>query len=256
MGWFTQRTTKWELQQSWLCILAVVFPIGIPFLAMVYMGFKAKIKTLLPSSILYLIMLSLLGLKFFFQGFSGIFDLVSIILWIGILLSGPVVISMYLQDFLQRVDLKSIIRLQWSQTYDYVDFMRRNQISKVLSVSSFVDSLEKWQQSIENKQIQGNIADMIALTKEITNNNKHISELFIERHAYSIENILEQYSQVERSKIDNEIIQKAELKLKETLALAVTAFKEELSSQRNFRNMDIEVDTQIYLQDLKNKGIL
>ncbi|MHC5310136.1 hypothetical protein ACYSNM_08710 [Myroides sp. LJL116] len=256
MGWFTKRTTKWELQQSWLCILAVVFPIGIPFIAMLYMGFKAKIKTLLPSSLLYLVIVSLLAVKVFFQGLSSMFDVVSIVLWIGVLLTGPVVISMYLQSFLQRVDLKSIIRLQWSQSYDYVDFMRRNQISKVLSVSSFVDSLQNWQQIIENKQVQGNISDMIALTKEITNNNKHISDLFIERHAYSIENILEQYSQVERSKINNEIIAQAESKLKETLALAVIAFKEELSNQRNFRNMDIEVDAQIYLQDLKNKGIL
>ncbi len=256
MGWFTNKTTKWELQQSWLSIFAIVFPFGIPFFAMLYMGFRAKIKALLGGSLLYGIVFSLWVGNMIFNSSQSLFSFLNISLAILCFLSGPVLLSVYLQRFLRRVDLKGFIVLKWSLSYDYVDFMRRNSISNVLSVSSFVDSLNRWKLLIENNQVKADLDSMIHLTTEITGSNKHISELFIERHAFSIENILQQYSQVERSKIDNAVMREAELKLRQTLSLAVKAFKEELSNQRNFRNLDIEIEADVYLQDLKNKRIL
>lgn len=256
MGWFTHRSTKWEFTQSWLSALGIFIPLGVPFLAMFYMGCKAKIKALLYASFLYAAVFGTLVFLMFFNSFFTLSKTLLIFMLIVNYLLGPVIIGVYLQRFLRRTDLSSIINLQWSVQYDYIDFMRRKQISEVLSVGSFVTSLENWQKVISNSQVKQDIAKMIGLTKEITHNNKHISNIFIERHAYSIENILQQYMQVERAKIKNQVMLDAEVKLRNTISLAVKAFEEELKNQRDFRNMDIEVEADIYIKDLRSKGLL
>ncbi|MHC5202924.1 hypothetical protein [Myroides sp. LJL119] len=256
MGWFTKQTTKWELKQSWLSILGICIPIGIPFISMIYMGIRAKIKPLLYAGFLYAVVFSIIVLMYIFIWIGLPNNLGLILVLILNYLLGPIVISIYLQRFLTRVDLSSIIHLKWSEQYDYIDFMRRKEISEVLSVASFVTSLQNWQEIINNQQVKKCIENMIGLTKEITHNNKHVSNLFIERHAYSIENILQQYMQIERAKIKNQIMVTAEEKLRNTIILASKAFEEELKNQRNFRNFEIQVQADTYMNDLKNKGLL
>ncbi|MDM1059094.1 MULTISPECIES: hypothetical protein [Myroides] len=252
MGWFTHQSKNWELKVGWLSYLAILFPFVLPPLAMLYMGVVGKIKNLIIASILWSGLYVGGYFLYLFYKDSGRVD----VLLFAILLSGALVIAMYLKEFLRRVHLKSIIKIRWNTEYDYLDFMRRKKISEVLSVSDFIEHLVVWQQEIRQQEVRGSIASMIQLTKSITKDNKHISELFIERHAYSIENMLQQYHQIELSKLDNDIIRLAESKIRTTLLSVISAFENELSNKTRFNHLTIDVDSEVYIQDLKNRGLL
>lgn len=252
MGWFTSKSNQWELKVGWLSCLAILFPLFFPPLAMLYMGIRGKIKNLILASILWGGLY--IGGYFIYAMYKDI-DKIEILLF-SIVFTGALVVAMYLKEFFRRVHLRTIMDISWSAEYDYVDFMRRKKISEVLSVSDFIDSLMMWQKQISNTEISGSITSMIQLTKSITTNNKHISDLFIERHAYSIENILQQYYQIELSRLDNKMIKSAEYKIRMTLLAATKAFENELTNKNKYNHLAIEIDSEVYLQDLKNRGLL
>jgi len=252
MGWFTNNSKQWELRVGWICFLAIVFPFVFPPIAMLYMGIRSKIRSLIYASILWT-SLYLIGYGSYFM--FGDTSKVEISIFI-ILLSGALVVAFYLKEYLRRVHLGSIIKIKWNTSYDYIDFMRRKEISEVLSVSDFINHLMQWQQQIKNDEVRGSIFTMIHLTKSMTVDNKHHIDLFIERHAYSIENMLQQYYQIELSKLNNEVIKSAEQKIRTTLLVAIEAFENELNKKVQYQHLAIEVDSEVYIQDLKNKGLL
>lgn len=252
MGWFTKKSKQWEVQVGWLSFLAILIPFVFPPFAMLYMGIRAKIKSLIYASVLWG------GL--YFIGYVGYMQFaVALNVQISIfciVLSGALVVAIYMREFFRRVHLKTIINLQWNTVYDYFDFMRRKEISEVLSVGVFIDHLQKWKQQINNNEIRGCIVTMIELTKSISSNSKHQTELFIERHAYSVENILQQYYQIELSKLSNDVIHSAEYKLRMTIVAATKAFENEINTKDYYNHLAIEVDSEMYIQDLKNKRLL
>lgn len=252
MGWFTTKSKQWEVKVGWISYLAILFPILFPPLAMLYMGIVGKIRNLILASLLWG---GLYALGYFLYTLYGDVQNLNILLFC-ILLSGALVVAMYLKVFLRRVHLRTIIDLKWNIEYDYVDFMRRKKISEVLSVSDFIDHLTQWQSRILNAEVRGSIASMVQLTKSITMNNQHMSDLFIERHAYSIENMLQQYHQIELSKLNNDVMKSAEYKIRTTLLAATTAFENELNNKNKYTHLTIEVDAEVYIQDLKNRGLL
>ncbi|MTG98024.1 hypothetical protein NWE55_03285 [Myroides albus] len=253
MGWFTKKENSWEIKHSWLAILSLFFPFVFPPLGMLYMGIVGKIRSLLYGSFLWMALYTGVYFFYFFIGNTTFFKLLSFCVFLG----GAVVVSMYLRVFLQRLHLRYIINLEWSKKYDYKDFIRRKNISEILSVSTFIDSLTKWQTVVKNAEVRGYIAKMILLVKKITSqNDQFVSELFLERHAYSIENILQQYYQIELSKIENDVIKEAEEKLRFTIGQASQAFENELTGKMKFQNMSIEAESSAYLEDMKTRGLL
>ncbi|WP_010254197.1 hypothetical protein [Myroides injenensis] len=252
IGWFTNKDKKWEFNNSWLVLLGIFFPFVFPPFAMLYMGILGKIRSLLYGSFLWMILYIGVYLSYFSFGDTNWVRLYAFFTFMG----GAVIIAMHLQNFLRRLHLRGIINLKWAVEYDYVDFIRRKGISEILSVSDFIVEMERWQSKIINAEVKGNIATMIQLTKSITKDNQYISNLFLERHAYSIENILNQYYQVELSRIDNEIIHKAEDKLRKTISNATKAFEKELMNQMKFQNLEVDAETEVYIQDLENRGLL
>lgn len=252
MGWFTGKSKQWEIKVGSVCFLAILFPFLFPPIAMVYMGIRGKLKILLYGSIAWTFLFGIGYYKYFFYSESKELDFTLF----GILFSGVVVIAIYLQTFLRRVHLASIINVDWNDTYDYTDFIRREEIDEVLSVDDFIRQLLLWQQRIKHAEVRGSIFSMIELTKSITEKKGHISELFIVRHAYSIENILLQYYQIELSKLNNATVEEAKEKIRSTLLIAIKAFENELRQKDKKTHLDIEVDVETYIQDLKNKRLL
>ncbi|MEC4117827.1 hypothetical protein [Myroides phaeus] len=252
MGVFTEKSKNWEVKTGWLSILAIAFPFILPPGAMFYMAIVGRIRNLIYGGLVWSALY--VSVYFMYLTFGELF-LVKVISFL-VMLSGAVVVGMHYKSFLQRVDLRSIINVRWGVEYDYVEFMRRKRISEVLSVSDFVISLDRWKNVLTNDEVKGNIALMISMTKSITKNNKNISNLFLERHAYSIENILQQYHQLELSKLDNDTVKQAELKLRSTIAQATKAFENELMNQMKFQNIEMESESEVYVQDLKNRGLL
>lgn len=252
MGVFTEKTKNWEFKTGWLSILAIFFPFALPPVAMFYMAIVGRIRNLLYGGLVWS---ALYASAYFLYITFGELAWVKFITFL-IVLSGAVVVGMHYKSFLQRVHLRSIINVKWAIEYDYVDFMRRKRISEVLSVSDFIVSLERWQNLVSNDEVKGNVAIMINLTKSITKNDKNISNLFLERHAYSIENILQQYHQLELSKLDNETVKQAEVKLRSTIGQATKAFENELMNQMKFQNIEMEAESEVYIQDLKSRGLL
>ncbi|MEC4114578.1 hypothetical protein [Myroides pelagicus] len=253
MGWFTIKDRNWEIKSSWLILLGLFFPFVIPPIAMLHMGILGKIRSLLYGSFLWLALYIGVYSYYIIAGDDSIFKLLSF----TVFLCAAVITAMYFRLYLQRLHLRSIINLRWDTSYDYKDFIRRKEISEILSISDFIVSLNKWKGLVKNNEIKGYIAKMIYITKEISNkNNQFVSELFLERHAFSIENILQQYYQIEISKLDNVVMNKAEEKLRFTLKQASTAFENELLEKVKYSKMQIEAESTAYLEDMKSRGLL
>ncbi|MDR0228625.1 MAG: hypothetical protein LBI72_06130 [Flavobacteriaceae bacterium] len=252
MGWFTSKSKQWEIKVGSICYFAILFPFLFPPIAMVYMGIRGRLKSLLYGSIVWTFLFVIGYYKYFFANEERELDFTLF----TILFSGAVVVAIYLQTFLRRVHLASIVNVDWNDKYNYIDFIRREEVNEVLSVDDFINQLLLWQQKIKHTVVRGNIFSMIELTKSITEKKGHISELFIVRHAYSIENILLQYYQIELSKLNNATVEEAKEKIRSTLLLAIKAFENELRQKDKKTHLDIEVDVETYIQDLKNKRLL
>lgn len=263
MGWFTNRSKSWEFKNS-LVLLGVVG--GVSFLslglltpiAVAVFGAIVKVskwtKTTLFISLIYLLFLVISLFAYMAnQGFTTILTLNFISFYIYV-----AYMSLYLGEYLQRLDLKDYINLEKDKEYSYFSIMNQlvNVEENISRKDLFINNLTNLKKNITNISMQDDIDELIRLVNVIVETDPSKSDLFFERHASTIENALQQYITLDKDYLQNTEVKEAKEKLEQLISSARLAFENELSKMFEMQILEVDAEAEVYLSILKGRGLL
>jgi 5-bromo-4-chloroindolyl phosphate hydrolysis protein len=81
-------------------------------------------------------------------------------------------------------------------------------------------------------------------------------ELFSMRHAATVTKLLRQYAAMEASGVQSGEMNRSLARIAEALTLTGHAFEQELDSLFRTDMLDIDAESEAYLQSLKNRGLI
>ncbi|MDR0228623.1 MAG: hypothetical protein LBI72_06120 [Flavobacteriaceae bacterium] len=263
MGWFTEKPISWELKKGWVILFCIVFPV-FTFIGIWYMGTYAKIgkmkRGLISVGIFFvLVFLYMCFIAYVWKGpvngYLHISDFIGMVLVSSFLVYSMTLITANTKEFLERIHLSEFIELDWVE-YDYLVFLRSMKVSKVQTIPDFVEELKSWDHLIEDEQVSSQVVNLIELLNQVDKLKKGQTELFMERHVYSLTSLLRQFHEVELSKLNYTVISRVKDKLRSTFDIAIDAIKQEILDDLKQQNKFVEVEADVYIQSLYNEGLL
>lgn len=262
MGWFTYRSKLWEIRHTFifLSVIGVISFISLGVLTpLVVLLFASNVKmsrwvkTSLFISSVYLVCL-FFALFGFIVGENPIsllkLNYISFYIYV-------IYFSIYVPEYLQRLDLKNYINLEKSKEYSYYSIME--QLAEVQSNDSlrvlFLTNLNRFKQLITNKDMIAELDEISRLVGVININDDNVSEVLLERHVSTIENALIQYIELTNNYRQNELVRSSILKLEELVKYARLAFEKELSVLIETQVLKVDGESSVYLSVLKGRGL-
>lgn len=256
MGWATKNTKRWELSQlkwTFMSVLLVFIPIH-PFV-MMRQASKSKVRSwFMLSWILLAVQVALFYSFYLFVGTlsQGLFLTIggfvtSYIIGNGILLSQS-------KAYLKRLEMAEVRELSWINTLDDQRRMALLQ-SEMETPQSFVDKLMYYKREINNVNIQQYLDKIIRLFHLIEKRDLMEAERFLVRHG-TIVNVVREYSDLDSTKLNNSVTMESKRKLENVLAQAAKAIELDVTNLIKNRLLDVSVESDVYLQTLKNKNLL
>lgn len=256
MGWATKNTKRWELSQlkwTFMSVLLVFIPIH-PFV-MMRQASKSKVRSwFMLSWILLAVQVALFYSFYLFVGTlsQGLFLTIggfvtSYIIGNGILLSQS-------KAYLKRLEMAEVRELSWINTLDDQRRMALLQ-AEMETPQSFVDKLMYYKREINNVNIQQYLDKIIRLFHLIEKRDIMEAERFLVRHG-TIVNVVREYSDLDSTKLNNSVTMESKHKLENVLAQAAKAIELDVTNLIKNRLLDVSVESDVYLQTLKNKNLL
>jgi chaperonin cofactor prefoldin len=86
--------------------------------------------------------------------------------------------------------------------------------------------------------------------------DKNTGNLFFERNAETVNKLLNKYNELEDTRIDTPEIKENMRKIETAVNKISFAFEQELSNMYKNDMLDINAETEAFIQSLKNKGLL
>lgn len=256
MGWATKNTKRWELSQlkwTFMSVIMVFLPIH-PFV-MMGQASKSKVRSwFVLSWILLAVQVALFYSFFIFVGTlsQGLFltlggFVTSYIVGNGILLSQS-------KPYLKRLELGQVRELSWITT---LDDQRRLALAQaeVETPQSFVTKLMYYKREINNVNMQQYLERIIRLFHILEQRDIMEAERFLVRHG-TVVNVVREYSDLDSTKLNNSVTIESKRKLESVLAQAANAIELDVTTLIKNRLLDVSVESDVYLQTLKNKNLL
>ena len=257
MGWFTNNSKSWELKNSWMFLLSIllVFPYPIPFypIALLIIGWKAKKINWILLGVLGLI----IGTYAFYLHIYKYNSFAHIFLVVFAPIIGNIILMLFIDSYLKRLDLSRIVSLEWGKEYPYYKLMDKAlALEKEAENIDFRAELLLWKEKIDEVSIKKNINEIIVLIKQIEDKDKSVSKIILVRHRSTINAVLKQYDDLENSKLENATVKSSKEKLINTLSISLLAFENELTNLFKTEILEVNAETDAYIQTLRNKDII
>lgn len=256
MGWVTKNTKRWELKQlSWTCLSILLVPFPIHPIAMMIQASKSKVRSWFALSFVLLTIQAALTYSFvFFIGSSvqGIF--ITLLAFFASYIVGNGLLLNQAKPYLLRMEQKQFRELNWINS---IADQRRlaQQRLEIETMDSFINKLLFYKKEIKNRNIQRYTEQTIRLMNVFQDKDRLEAEKFISRHGTVLRVLLE-YNNLERAELYNSITNESKSKLESVLKQAVEAMEVDISMLIRNQFLDISVESDVYLQLLKNKNLL
>ena len=121
---------------------------------------------------------------------------------------------------------------------------------------TMVAELKYWERKIADKALKNRLNRMSRISGIIQEKNPSAGELFFLRHADTLTKLLKQYHVLEASGMDTPEISDAKERIAETIDATQKAFEQELKNRFRMDMLDIDAESEAYLQGLRNKGLI
>ncbi|MDM1348755.1 hypothetical protein HX017_17430 [Myroides marinus] len=263
MGWFTDRSKSWEIKETVLLlgVIGIVsfLSLGVltPF-AVFFFGNRVRISHWLKVSFfissIYLVFL-ILALFVFVAGENpvSILTLNYISFYIYV-----VYLSIYVPEYLQRLDLKNYINLEKNKEYSYHTIIQQmNDVrSDIPNKTSFIANLNRFKRSIVSQCMIIEINEILRLIEVIGVNNLNVTEVILERHVSTIENALTQYIELTTNYHQSKEVLDSIANLEELIKYARIALENELSMIIESQVLGVDGEASVYLSVLKGRGFV
>lgn len=256
MGWVTKNTKLWEFKQlrwTFLSILLVPFPVH-PF-AMMLQAYKSKVRSwFFLSFVLMTIQAALFYSLFFFMGTSGQGIFMTVLGFSGAYILGNGLLLGQAKSYLARLEQKQFRELAWINS---IADQRRLALTRleIETPHSFMNKLIYYKKEIKNRWVQHYTEETIRLFNVFQEKDNMEAEKFIARHGTVI-HILREYYGLERAELNSHMTSESKNKLESVLSQAVEAMEVDISMLIKNKFLDISVESDVYLQILKNKNLL
>ena len=116
--------------------------------------------------------------------------------------------------------------------------------------------LKHWKSAITNTKIKGDLNRMIKIASIIQEKDAAAGEIFFMRHAETLAKLLKQYGIMENSGITSTEIMDSMQHIQETIAITRNAFEQELINNFKSDLLDVEAESEAYIQQLQNRGLI
>ncbi|MVX35918.1 hypothetical protein [Myroides sp. LoEW2-1] len=263
MGWFTKRSKSWEVKNTVL-LLGVVgsvsfisFGVLTPIAIAIFGNIVNVNRWFWKSCMIALVYLFFLILALFFlvADVSSTYVLAVNFLSFYIYV---VYMSLDLGEYLQRLDLQNYITLEKNKDYNYDAVISQfNQVQEDISPKDrFIAKLTFWRDQISNAKVVENVSELIRLTEIIIAKDESRADLFFVRHGSTIENVLQQYVELDQTYIANASVISTKENLEHVIAQSKVVFENELSNMIETEALQVDGEASVYISVLKGRGIL
>lgn len=256
MGWATKNTKRWEIKQlRWTIASIILFPLPLAPFVMMLQANRSKIRLWFAPAFLLLAVQAVLYYYFFaFIGASvqGVF--LTLMGFAGSYILGNGWLLKQAKPYLMRLDQKQYRELSWINSI--ADERREALINlEIETPQSFVSKLIFYKKEIKNQRMQQYAGTTIRLFSVFKDKDRQEAEKFISRHG-TVLHVLREYHNLENAKLNNTITIESKNKLESVLRQAVEAMEVDISTLIKNKFLDISVESDVYLQLLKNRNLL
>lgn len=127
--------------------------------------------------------------------------------------------------------------------------------SQVLG-EKLINNLHKWQCEIESLQMKNDIGELINICSIVMKRNDKESLRFFKRYGDRVDSMLERYDQIENTRLNTPEMLKTMDLIENSIGDIVVAFKNEINEMYKKDLLDLDADTTVFVQELKNKGLI
>lgn len=120
----------------------------------------------------------------------------------------------------------------------------------------FVLSMQRWIREVESESLKDNIEQLIRLAKIVIAKDNVESQKFFMRYTDRLNNLLERYDDIENTRLNTAQMQEAMRLIEDSIAKTVVAFRAEVANMYKSDLLEISAETTIFMQDLKQKGLI
>lgn len=157
-------------------------------------------------------------------------------------------------DFLYLLDAKETEKEIFSSALEKIS--DDSNLSQNKLAADFIKDLHKWHREVESYKLKSNIQELIEVSAVVLKRNNRDSERFLERYGETLNKMLRQYDEIENTKLNTPEMRESMQNIENAMDKIVVAFKKEASSMYNNDIRDINAETMVFLQDLRNRGLL
>jgi hypothetical protein len=265
MGTFTNRSSKWEVFNSWWLIVQVLGFGMFSFVGFLYIGLLGKRNL---WTWLGIASVAIWPLSIYLSGVnSTIFTLTLMANW-----GGSVAYSFISnKEFLQRLDTigrglpvpakqkyigNKVISIEARDVIERINGM--NALPESISETGlkFIANLKKWEAAVEPADLKKNILRLIDISEQIVKKPGIDSDKFFTRYAEPVDQLLGKYDQIENAHLNSEQSGKSLQEVENFIEKMVLVFEKEYAGLYKNDLLDIDTEVEAFTQSLKNRGLL
>lgn len=146
-------------------------------------------------------------------------------------------------DFIPNSRLKPLLNLLQAQI-------------EILERKTLPAELQYWEKEIPDKTLKACLNRMSRIAGIIQEKDHTAGEIFSLRHTDTLSKLLKQYQALEASGIDSEEIAASQQRIADAIILTQKAFEQELKNIFRADMLDIDAESEAYLQNLENRGLI
>jgi hypothetical protein len=146
-------------------------------------------------------------------------------------------------DFIPNTQLKPLLNLLQAQI-------------EILERKTLPAELQYWEKEIQDETLKACLNRMSRIAGIIQEKDHTAGEIFSLRHAATLSKLLKQYQALESSSIDSEEIAASQQRIANAIILTHKAFEQELKNIFRADILDIDAESEAYLQNLENRGLI
>ncbi|WP_447641444.1 MULTISPECIES: hypothetical protein [Chitinophagaceae] len=261
MGWVTKKSYGWEITHMTWAFLSIIAFIPLPIhlfpIAFIAQGSRAKVRAWITTGIVFLAVeiaiLIMFLLKFKHFDLSFLFTSVAtFVSYLALYLIGNTLLLRNTKPYMKRLELADIMELQWTNSIRSVKTWKPDTLN---SPQAFVTQLLSDRNEIQNYGIKKNIDQIIYSFQTIMDKDFQKAELLTVRHQ-TILSLLSQYKNIQKSNVNNNVMQTSKTEIENVLGQAVIAVENEVSHQYEAETLNVSAEKEVYLQQLKNRNLI
>lgn len=256
MGWVTKKSKRWELGQlKWTFLSILMFIPHIHPFVMMAQASRSKVRSW--YFLAWVLLLGEVGLLYSFYalwGSSQVGMLLTVTGFLGSYIVGNGLLLKQTKPYLQRLEQGEIRPLNWIPS---VEKQRRLELAQAMveTPQTFISKLLHYRSTINNRNIQLYIDNILRLFRLLEQRDVREAEKFLVRHG-TIANVLREYDDLENTRLYNQVTMDSKLKLESVLAQAASAVELDVTNLIKSRLLDVSAESDVYLQTLRNKNLL